>query len=237
MAPRNRGNVKREPNRMNELFAKTIPLALGALVSPTLLTAVILVLSGKISPRSRSWAFVAGGAAALVAFTVAVPWVAQLMKSVSPRAIQSADVVFGLLLLAVAVRKILKRKGPSGDTARAPKHQATSAPRLGEYFGFGALMIATDASSLVLYIAILKEAVTSDAPSTARLVAVAIGYIAVMLPALVPAVVATVAPAQTDRVLKPLGAWAQKHSTAITVVICVVFGVFLLAKGLAPLIR
>jgi hypothetical protein len=46
-----------------------------------------------------------------------------------------------------------------------------------------------------------------------------------------------VAPKQTERVLKPLGAWAQKHSTAITVVICVVFGAYLLIKGLAPLVR
>ncbi|MEI7814188.1 MAG: hypothetical protein WCJ13_05310, partial [Coriobacteriia bacterium] len=87
---------------MSELFAKTIPLALGAIVSPTLLTAVLLVLTGKVSPRSRSWAFVAGGCTALAAFTVAIPWVAELMKSVSAVAIQRVDVLLGVLLLAVA---------------------------------------------------------------------------------------------------------------------------------------
>jgi hypothetical protein len=98
-------------------------------------------------------------------------------------------------------------------------------------------MIATDASSLVLYIAIIKEAIQSSAPDAARLSAVVIGYAAVMLPALLPAVVASVAPKQTDRVLKPVGAWAESHSTAITVVICVAFGAYLLFKGLAPLVR
>jgi len=219
---------------MSELFAKTIPLALGAIVSPTLLTAVLLVLTGKVSPRSRSWAFVAGGCTALAAFTVAIPWVAELMKSVSAVAIQRVDVLLGVLLLAVAIRKILKRKSPGAETTRAPKHQAKSTPRLLEYLGFGALMIATDASSLVLYIAIIKEAMQASVPDTARVAAVAIGYVAVMLPALVPAAIATIAPAQTDRLLKPLGAWAQKHSTAITVVICVAFGGYLLVKGLAP---
>jgi hypothetical protein len=222
---------------MNELFAKTIPLALGAMVSPTLLTAVILVLSGKVSPRARSWAFVAGGSVALVGFTIAVPWVAQLMKSVNPLAIEWVDIVFGVILLALAARKLATRNRPSSETSRAPRHEATAKPRLGEYFGFGALMIVTDASSLVLYIAIMKEAGVSGAPDAARLAAVAIGYLAVMIPALIPACIATVAPKQTDSMLKPLGAWAKKHSTAITVVICVVFGAYLLLKGLLPLVR
>jgi zinc transporter ZupT len=221
---------------MNELLAKTVPLALGAMVSPTLLTAVILVLTGKVSPRARSWAFVAGGAAALAAFTLAVPWVASLMKSVNPLAVHWADIAFGLLLLGLAVRRLLTRNRPGSEAKRVPEHQASSSPRLGEYFGFGAVMIATDASSLVLYIAIMKEAATAQAPDAARAAAVAIGYVAVMLPAVVPACIATLAPKQTDIMLKPLGAWAKEHSTAITVVICVVFGAYLLVKGAAPLI-
>ena len=222
---------------MNELFAKTLPLALGAMVSPTLLTAAILVLSGKVSPRSRSWAFVAGGAAALAAITVLVPWLAQLLRSVSPGVVRSADVVFAVLLLAVASRKLLTRKDADRESTRAPKHAGTPAPHLWAYFGFGALMIATDASSLVLYIAIIKEAALAKAPDAARIAAVAMGYLAVMLPALVPVAFATLAPAQTDRVLKPLGVWSQKHSTAITVTICLIFAAYLLAKGLVPLVH
>jgi threonine/homoserine/homoserine lactone efflux protein len=159
-----------------------------------------------------------------------------LMKSVNPLALHWADIVFGLILLGLAVRKLITRNRPSGDAKRAPKHQASSSPHLGGYFGFGAVMIATDASSLVLYIAIMKEAATAHAPDAARAAAIAIGYVAVMLPALIPACIATLAPKQTDSVLKPLGAWAKKHSTAITVVICVVFGVYLLVKGVTPLI-
>ncbi len=115
---------------MNELLAKTVPLALGAMVSPTLLTAAILVLSGKISPRGRSWAFVAGGAVALAAFTVLVPWLAGLLKSVGPDVIRSADVVFGVLLLAVALRKLSQAQGP-GRRYRArtqARRNASAAP-------------------------------------------------------------------------------------------------------------
>jgi len=222
---------------MNELFAKTIPLALGAMVSPTLLTAAILVLASRVAQRARVWTFVAGGATVLVAFTLAVPWIARLLQSVKGVALDRIDVVLGALLLAVAVHALLKRKNPGSETAKAPKHHATTAPHLLEYFGYGALMIATDMSSLVLYIAILKEAVESSAPDAARATAVAIGYFAVMLPALAPACIATLAPAQTDRVLLPLGAWAKKHSTPITVAICLVFAAYLLIKGLAPLIH
>jgi hypothetical protein len=159
------------------------------------------------------------------------------MKSVSPVAVERVDVVFGLLLLALAARALINRKNPASAKTKAPRHQATTAPHLVEYFGFGALMIATDASSLVLYIAIMKEAVQSTAPEAARLAAVAIGYVAVMLPALIPAAIGTIAPKQTDRVLKPVGQWAQTHSSAITVVICVVFGGYLVIKGLSPLLH
>jgi threonine/homoserine/homoserine lactone efflux protein len=158
------------------------------------------------------------------------------MKSVNPLAVHWADIAFGLLLLGLAVRRLLTRNRPGSEAKRVPEHQASSSPRLGEYFGFGAVMIATDASSLVLYIAIMKEAATAQAPDAARAAAVAIGYVAVMLPAVVPACIATLAPKQTDIMLKPLGAWAKEHSTAITVVICVVFGAYLLVKGAAPLI-
>jgi hypothetical protein len=157
------------------------------------------------------------------------------MKSVSPVAIERVDVVLGLLLLALAAGKLLHRKNPSSAKTKAPRHQASSAPHLWAYLGFGAVMVATDASSLVLYIAIIKEAVHSQAPDMARLSAVAMGYVAVMLPALIPAAVATVAPKQTDLVLKPVGEWAQAHSTLITVVICVAFGGYLLIKGVAPI--
>lgn len=220
---------------MNELFAKTIPLALGAIVSPTVLAAVILVLTGKVSPRARAWAFFIGGCAALAAFTAAVPWVAKMMDSISPVVVQRGDVILGLLLVALAVRKVVKGKAPGSETTRAPKHKATAASRLGEYFGFGAVMIATDMSSLVLYLAIMREAGQSHAAETARIAVVAMGYLAVMLPALVPACIASIAPKQTELLLVPLGAWSKKHSTAITVVICSVFAAYLLAKGLAPL--
>ena len=98
-------------------------------------------------------------------------------------------------------------------------------------------MIATDASSLVLYVAIMKEASLSGPPAAARLAAVAMGYLAVMIPALVPAIIASVAPKQTDKLLVPLGDWAKRHSTAITVVICGVFAAYLLFKGLWPLLH
>jgi hypothetical protein len=98
-------------------------------------------------------------------------------------------------------------------------------------------MIATDASSLVLYIAIMREAGQSQAPAPARLTAVALGFLAVMLPALIPACTASLAPSQTERVLVPLGEWATKHSAAITVTLCLVFAGYLLFKGLAPLLH
>lgn len=223
---------------MNSLLIAVVPLSLGAMVSPTLLGAVVLVMSSKISPRARAWVFTAGSFVVLAAITAAAPFLGKWLAAVNPTAIARIDVVLGLILLALAVRKLLTRKSSEASAKdRAPKHPQAQTPHLLEYFGFGAVMLATDFSSTVLYMAILKEAALSHDPDWARLAAVAMGFVAVMLPALLPTVLGTLAPKASDKLLKSLSAWMSKHSTAITVAICLVFAAVLLVKGLQPLLK
>ena len=64
-----------------------------------------------------------------------------------------------------------------------------------------------------------------------KLAIAAIPYFAVIAPVLVPAAMASIAPDLTDRVLKPFGEWVDGHSKIIALVVELVFGVFLVAKG------
>jgi threonine/homoserine/homoserine lactone efflux protein len=223
---------------MSQLMTAVIPLSLGAAVSPTLLTAVVLVLSAAVAPRARAWATVAGGAVAMLALTVAAPLVARAMHSVKPAVIDRADVVLGVLLLLLAGWNMFRSPNAAESAKkRAPVGGAGAKAHLAEYFGFGVVLIATDFSSTILYLAALKEIAYARIPPTEMLAILAIPFFAVLAPAVIPAALSSVAPRQSDRALKPLAAWMGGHSKVITVAISVVFGIYLLARGLPPLLH
>lgn len=219
---------------MNQLAASVIPLSLGAIVSPTVLTAVVLVLSGKVSARARAWAFLGGATAILILLTFAAPVIAKASAHVNHLVFDGLDVVLGLLLLALGVRALLVPKRTAEQ--RAPKSTEPKA-HLAEFAMFGVAMIGTDLSSLVLYVAALKEIARAHVLLGAKLAIVLVPFVAVLLPALVPVLIATVAPRQSQRVLTPLAAWVGRYSKALTVAISLGFGVYLLAKGIPPFVR
>jgi hypothetical protein len=225
---------------VNELFAIVVPLSLGAAVSPTALAVVILTLSGKVAPRARAWAEVAGFTVTLIALTVLLAVFAQAILSFKPDPIVlgSTDVVAGLALLGLAVHTVLRRKDGSGKARHKKAPGDKAGPALGAYFAIGVALLLTDVTSLVLYLPALKDiAQAKDVPSEAKLAIAAIPFFAVIAPMLIPSVLASVAPAMTDRVLKPFGAWVDGHSRAIGLVIEIVFGVALLIKGGVKLYR
>jgi hypothetical protein len=223
---------------MGPLLATVIPLSLGAMVSPTLLAAIVLVLSMPIAPRARAWAVVAGATVAMLVLTLAAPIAAQAMRSVKPMDMHWADVILGVLLLALAASTLLRKHNASQAAKhRAPVAGSTPHARLFEFAMFGIVLIATDFSSTVLYLAAMKDIGQAHIPMTAKAAVLAIPFVAVLAPALVPTFLSSVAPKQSDALLEKTAAWTGDHSKAITVAICVIFGVYLLAKGLPPLLR
>ena len=219
---------------MNQLVASIVPLSLGAMVSPTVLTAVVLVLSGKVRPLARAWAFVGGATAILLVLTVAAPLLAHAAEHVNHLYFDGFDVALGLLLLALGVRGLLTHK--RSPEQRAPKSAEPQA-HLGAFAAFGVAMIGTDLSSLVLYVAALKEIARAHVVSGAKVAIVLVPFVAVLLPALVPVLISTVAPRGSQRILAPVAAWVGKYSKVLTVAISFGFGVYLLAKGIPPFFR
>jgi hypothetical protein len=218
---------------MNGLLAIVIPLSLGAAVSPTVLGVVVLTLSCKVAPRARAWAETAGVTVGLVLVTVLVALLAQWLAKVrpNPTLIASTDIVFGVALLGLAVYTALRRTAPSARS-RVNKGPADSAgAALPAFFGIGLLLLATDASSLVLYVPAMKDIAQSSLGRGAKVAVAAIPFFAVIAPALLPTALASAAPKTADRLLKPFGAWVEAHSKQITMGIEIVFGVALVLKG------
>ena len=175
---------------MNQLLAVVIPLSLGAAVSPTVLTVVVLTLSGKVAPRARAWAETAGVTVGLVLatilFLVAAQWLATMRPN--PTVLASTDVLFGVALLGLAVWTAVRKKPASAKqrARRGPKDSAGAA--LPAYFGIGLALLVTDASSIVLYLPAMKEIVNSSVAQPQKLAVAAIPFFAVIAPALILAI-------------------------------------------------
>lgn len=217
---------------MTTLLAEVLPLALGAALSPALFVAAVVLLSDPVRPRRRAGSFTAGaavplaviGAAGLVLFHRAR---GQGHFRVSP----VVDLVFGALLLLLAVRTALR---PAvGTSHRHPRHAVTST-RACALLGAG--LMAVNFSSLALFVPAVKEIALADSVSTAdQVVVLAIVVVLALLAVLVPLGLYLIAPAQAQALLTPMLAAAKRHTRAIGMVICLVFGVYLAIKGAARL--
>jgi hypothetical protein len=233
---------------MGQLLARAIPLAVGGAVSPVLLVAVVLILSGAHRPRLRALAFAVGNVAALVALTVLV---ATLFHSIGhtgtgPNTTGAViDLTLGALLLLYGLGRLGELALHPGHPDPAPdrvhdggvddggEDPPTDAHRGGVVgsLALGFALMATNVSTVALYLAALKDFGQARVSSVDRLVTVVVVIAVIMLPVVVPLVLTVVAPSRSTRILAGVHGFVDRHRAAITGGFVTVFGVLLLAKG------
>lgn len=236
---------------MIALLAKLTPLAIGAAVSPVMLAATILILSGRERPLRRAIVFALGATLVLSAigiFTVFVLGAATRGGSADGNQTRthtdSIDVAFGVLLLALAgrqVTRILKgrAKPDAPDAHDAPDDEEIEAavPEHGtatiKYLAGGAAAMLLNFSTVVIYIPAIRILAGDQYTGADQ----AVGFVFVTLVAmslvLVPIGLYAVAPGAAARILEPIGRWTKLHSKEIGAVILFVIGVYLIFKGIS----
>lgn len=226
--PHRRGAGWALTDLVTTLLAKVLPLALGAAVSPTVFVAAVVLLSGPVLPRRRTASFAAGAAVPLAVIGAAGLVLFRNARGQHPVRISPVvDIVFGVVLLLLAVRTALR---PAPDTARRRTHHAVTSPWACALLGAG--LMTVNFSSLALFVPAVKEiALAGSVSTTDQVVVLAIVVVLTLLAVLVPLMLYLIAPAQAQSVLTPLLAAAKRHTRAIGVVICLVFGVYLAVKG------
>jgi threonine/homoserine/homoserine lactone efflux protein len=220
---------------MGKLLVQVIPLALGAAVSPALLTVAVLTLSSPRRGLARGLALTAGVLASLALLTGLGLTVLSHVTS-HPSATRTAvsdavDVTVGLVLLALALRALVERKQsePGND---APDSSRRPPMGLLATFGAGAALMVTNVTTILLYIPAMKDVAKSDVSDTGKAVATVIVGLITALPVLLPLAVRVAAPSASERWLGSLNATISRHHRAFIVGVEVVFGVYLLVKGL-----
>ncbi len=220
-------------------------VALDAALYPTLLAAVAILLS---QPRRRPLlaAYLAGGLTISIALGLGLVAILKGSGAVSSdRAGLSwiTDVSVGglALLLAVAIatradaRFKERRRGAGAGPERAAKTQEPLTQRILARGSVPVVFLAALAINLpgAAYLVGLKD-IAAGYHGTGAVIALVVAFNLVMFAlAEIPLAGLVVVPERTVTVVEQMNGWASANSRRIAVVLCVVLGVFLIARGVA----
>jgi hypothetical protein len=219
-----------------ELLAKTIPLALGAAVSPTVLAVGLLILSGPRRPVARGTAFTTGVLVILAGLTAV--GLTLTHHAVSGPAkhdpiTRAIDGTLGAVLLLLAVATVLRAFTTDRETtAPPPPADPDQHAGLAAAFLLGMAMMMANFSTILLYLPAMREVSTARVDVADKAVVVAVVFLITSLAATLPLLLRVVAPGPSSRWFATMHAVVTRHQRQITVVIEVVFGAYLLFKAL-----
>lgn len=224
---------------MHQLLAETIPLALGAAVSPIVLAITIAMLTGP-GRTARALAFLSGESIPLLVLAgLLLVFGAAVSFKASPGAMAVIDLVFGAVLLLVGLRalgrELAERGAPADPGDLAELHQQHSGTPPGRAFAIGVGSMATNFTSLILYLPAMKTVAGSPLPLPDRLTVTVLLIVVVLSTVWLPLLLSLAAPDTADRVLSRAAAAFHSHKRKVTIVLGLGFGAYLLLRGLAAL--
>jgi hypothetical protein len=223
---------------MSALLVSVLPLAVGAAISPTLLALQLLVLTGPSKPLGRAWALAAGSAVVLALFSLLGLTVLNHLHPAEHhhRSLRGAVIMFVAagLLVVLAIRTIRRRPLPADQHTSRTASRLQTAPTYW-FFGVGAVGMALNFSTLVLFLPALHEITRSTASVLARSVAFAMLFVITLTPVIGPALAVTVLGSRAAPALDATHRFVTKHSRQIGITIEVVFAVYLVVKGIGEL--
>jgi uncharacterized membrane protein YfcA len=215
---------------MSSLLRDVVPLALGAAISPVLFLLQLNALTGT-RPIARGAALTAGAAIVLIVGSTVGVLLGGTGFSERETLPAVINIAFGVLLLAVGLRALLRPPKPKPK----PTEPDARPKSVRSAFLAGAGGMATNVTTFALYIPALALIAGSNLPLGQRGLAGLIILLITLMVAWVPLVLAVAIPSASDRLLPALGNWMNANSRWIQVVLCFGFGIWLLAKGLTAL--
>jgi hypothetical protein len=217
---------------VGELLSKVVPLSIGAACSPTMLALLLVVLTGRRSV-ARATSFLAGVLVIFAGLT-AIGLLISHSTHASPtrtEVTRAIDLMAGVLLLLLALGTVLRGilEDPAEQADDTPKD--TRNPGLVSAFLLGVAIMLTNFSTILLYLPAMRAISASPVADTDKVVAVAVALVITLLPVLIVFGLAVLAPSHSKPVLDRLHTLITRHQRMIGIVIEVVFGVYLVLKG------
>jgi threonine/homoserine/homoserine lactone efflux protein len=221
-----------------EALAVVIPLGLGGAVSPVMLTEQTVLLAG---PDGRRTGVRYAAGVVLTAFVIVVA-IVLFGRAISlpnePHLDASLDLVVGAVLVIVAVLVLVvgRRRGGSPDPKRGDDRGASDSRQALAAFPFGVFSMATNVTTVALIAAAAKEIARIDAQVAAATVLVLVLVGLVTTPAWVPVALTMIAPGPSRRGLAAARQQIARRGRAFTVGLLGAAGLFFIGRGLLQLL-
>ena len=204
-------------------------IGLGASVSPVAVMLLISVMLKK-NPRTNSLLFFLGYTAALVALGVIVVYIFHLGGGGRTLKIDGyIDLSLGAICF-IAVPYSLRKK----NRKRTPGVESGSTAF--RSFSLGSMSLLLNPSTYLIFISGLHVISLAGIGRQDDLLAIAFLTLVTLVTLLVPIIIFFVFPKRAEEVLDTLKAWLTKHNRVIGVAVLLVFGVYLLIRGLRILL-
>jgi len=219
------------------LLAKIFPLALGEMISPVVLSLILVILSNKKYPLSRAVSFLIG-----MTFAVAILGIIglNLGKSI-PKSNDSSNVLFwvdlilGLVFLILGIRAIFKK--PKQEK-QEEKENSNYAQKFGQkhllkWGLLGFILNMLNLSSIVFYFAATKEIGSSSVSSADKFILTLFCAFFFILPIALPVIIYAFWPNAAKKILDPLHFAVANYGKYINIIILFGFGFYLIYKSLS----
>ncbi|WP_328530674.1 GAP family protein [Nocardioides sp. NBC_00368] len=220
---------------MEEAIGQSLPIAVGVLVSPFPIVALVLMLVSRRA-GSNGTAFVLGWLAGIFVLGTLVALLAGGAGSGgqdTPLWAVLLKIFLGALLLLLAVRSWQGRPA-EGESAPVPNWMATiDAFNAFKAFGVGVLLGTVNPKNLLLVISAGTTIATATSETNQQIVAVAVFTVVASLGVLVPFGIYLVAGERAAGLLDGIKAWMIAYNAVIMTVLLSVLGVKMLGDGVA----
>jgi putative Mn2+ efflux pump MntP len=223
---------------MGAVIVYLLPLVIGAALLPASIILALFLLRGEGGVR-KALAFAAGAMTVRLVQGVLFGYVFGAAadaygESGSNLITSTLLLVVGLVMLISAVTKWRKEADPD---APPPKWMAVLGGLSAlQAFGVGALLMALSIKQWVFTLSAIAVIEQGELSHAGNVLAYRLFMLAAQSLVLAPILVSAVAPTQAARMLDAMQGWLERNSRVIVTAVLLIFGVWLLWKGIAGLI-
>jgi hypothetical protein len=210
---------------LSDIIPRLMITGLAASVSPVAVMILISVLSRQ-NARKNSLLWLLGFTSTLLAMGFAGVYILHAAGSGGTSDIDGyIDIALGALCLAAIPLNLLRHKKNGGTKV---DRELTSRGAL----ILGCVSMLVNTSTFVIYISGLHEISRSHLSVLEDLISLAILTFFTLTTVLIPIAIYFFFPSRSERALSAFQAWLTKHQKLIGIAVLLIFGIYLLVKGI-----